>query len=761
MLFMKLIEVLVMKKMTKYAKVVVNVPFIERNKFFDYKIPEKYFDEIEIGNLVLVPFGKRSIKAFIISFKNNVEIEDSKLKEIKKIYKKESFFTQKDLKLYQWMADYYSLNLISVIRAAIPAGVLNNNINKKKNKYIRLNREVDEIRKIIKDIEKKAPKQKEVLKFLLENQNKDYIKTELAKKAGTYPGTVNRLIEKGYIRSEEKIKRRKPYMEKKDSEEKSFEANKYQKKAIEKIEDNFFNSDFSQTYLLHGVTGSGKTEVYLQLVEKLLKENQGAIILVPEISLAPVMVRRFYSRFGDKIAVLHSNLSPGERYDEWLRLKNGKAKIAIGARSAIFAPVQNLGMIIIDEEHENSYKQGTYPYYHAREVGVKRAKILGIPLVLGSATPSLKSYYFAQKNYFKYLSLPERINKRDMPPVEIIDMRDEMKEGNLSIFSQKLKNNIEDALKRNEQILLFLNRRGYSSFALCRECGHVLRCENCDISLTYHNQENLLKCHYCDYQQEIPRFCPECGSEYIKKFGIGTEKLEEEVKKYFPEAEVDRMDIDTTTKKGAHRKILKKLEKNKTDILIGTQMITKGHDYPGISVVGVITADTILNLPDFRSAERTFQLITQVAGRTGRGDIKGEVIVQTYTPGHYSIQAARKHDYQKFYNKEIKLRNQLNYPPFSKLINIIIEGKKNEKVIRGANDLGSFFDNYQSEILELLGPSPAPIEKLRGKYRWQIILKFSKYNKRKHILDEIKEKFLPYKLKSVKFNIDVDPISML
>ena len=761
MQFMKLIEVLVMKKMTKYAKVVVNVPFIERNKYFDYIIPEKYLDEIKIGSLVLVPFGKRSIKAFIISVKDKVEIEDSKLKKIKKIYKNESFFTKKDLKLYQWMADYYSLNLISVIRAAIPAGILNNNINRKKKNYIRLNYEEDKIKKIIKDIEKKAPKQKEVLKILLENKNKDFIKTELAKKAGTYSGTVNRLLEKGYIKSEEKIKRRKPYMEKKASEEKSFKANKYQQKAINKIENNLFNSDFSQTYLLHGVTGSGKTEVYLQLVEKLLKENQGAIILVPEISLAPVMVRRFYSRFGDNIAVLHSNLSPGERYDEWLRLKNGKAKIAIGARSAIFAPVQNLGMIIIDEEHENSYKQSTYPYYHAREVGVKRAKILGIPLILGSATPSLKSYYLSQKNYFKYLSLPERINKRDMPPVEIIDMRDEMKEGNLSIFSQKLKNNIEKALKRNEQILLFLNRRGYSSFALCRECGHVLRCENCDISLTYHSQENLLKCHYCDYQQEIPRFCPECGSEYIKKFGIGTEKLEEEVEKYFPEAEVDRMDIDTTTKKGAHRKILQRLEKNKTDILIGTQMITKGHDYPGISVVGVITADTILNLPDFRSAERTFQLITQVAGRTGRGNIKGEVIVQTYTPGHYSIQAARKHDYQKFYNKEINLRNQLNYPPFSKLVNIIIEGKNNEKVIQGANDLGSFFDNYQSEILELLGPSPAPIEKLRGKYRWQIILKFSKYNLRKHILKEIREKFLPYKLKSVKFNIDVDPISML
>ena len=747
--------------MSKYAKVVVDVPFTERNKFFDYKIPNNLLDKIRVGSLVLVPFGRRSIKGFVISINNNAKISRDKIKNIKRLYKDDKFFSKIDLKLYQWMAEYYSLNLISVIRAAVPAGVFNNNISRKRKEYISLNAKLDKIKKIINDIKKKAPKQKEVLKVLLENQNIDFTKTELANKAETYPGTVNRLIEKGYIKVEKKITRRKPFLEKKDEEKEKFEPNFYQKKAIEEIEKNIFSSDFSQTFLLHGVTGSGKTEVYLQLVEKILKKKQGAIILVPEISLAPVMVRRFYSRFGDKIAVLHSNLSRGERYDEWLRLKKGEAKIAIGARSAIFAPVNNLGIIIIDEEHENSYKQSSYPYYHAREVAVKRAKIQGIPMILGSATPSLKSYYLAQKKYFKYLSLPERIKKRDLPPVDIIDMRDEMKEGNLSIFSQKLKNNIEKALTKNEQVLLFLNRRGYSSFALCRECGHVLRCKNCDISLTYHDKEKLLKCHYCDYQKDIPRFCPECGSEYIKKFGIGTEKLEEEVKKYFPKARVDRMDIDTTNQKGAHRKILKRLENNETDILIGTQMITKGHDYPGISVVGVITADTILNLPDFRSAERTFQLITQVAGRTGRGDIKGEVIVQTYTPGHYSIQAARKHDYQKFYKKEISLRKQLKYPPFTKLVNIIIKGEKNNEVITGANDLGSFFDNYQTEILELLGPSPAPIEKLRGKFRWQIILKFSKYKKRKYVLKEIRQRFLPYKVKSVKFNIDVDPISML
>ncbi|MGM0410167.1 MAG: primosomal protein N', partial [Bacillota bacterium] len=684
--------------MANYAKVVVDIPLKDKDKTFDYKIPKNLNNKLKIGNLVLVPFGKRVIKAFVIEFSDTLDINENKLKKIKKIDKNEVFFNEKELKLYKWMADYYSLNLISIIKAAIPGGIISGRVNKKKNKYIKLAISEKKVKEEINNLANKAPKQKEVLEYLLENNEVNLNKSRLAKKANTYPGTVNRLLEKGILEEKEKTEIRRPYLEKKAKEKNAFEANSYQKKAINTIKSYLNKNNKSQTFLLHGVTGSGKTEVYLQLVEKLIKEDKGAIILVPEISLAPVMVRRFYSRFGDEIAVLHSNLSAGERYDEWRRLKKGKAKIAIGARSAIFAPVRNLSLIIIDEEHENSYKQSSYPYYHAREVAVKRANIYKIPLVLGSATPSLKSYYLASKNYFKYLSLPERINKKKMPEVDIVDMREEMKEGNLSIFSAKLKTNIKKALNNDEQALLFLNRRGYSNFVLCRECGHVIRCQNCDISLTYHEKDDLLKCHYCDFSRKIPKFCPECGSKYIKKFGIGTEKLEEEVKNIFPEAEVDRMDVDTTQSKGSHRKILKKLEEEKTDILLGTQMITKGHDYPNISVVGVITADTILNLPDFRSSERTFQLITQVAGRAGRGKKKGKVIVQTYTPNHYSIKAAQNHDYEDFYKQEIKLRKQLNYPPFSKLVNIIIESKNNNKVINASNKLARFFDEYLESI---------------------------------------------------------------
>lgn len=747
--------------MIKYAKIIVDIPFKKGEKAFDYRIPPDLADSIGIGNLVEVPFGNRMIKGFVIEISKSSSLDKKRIKNIKGLLKEISFFNKYDLKLYRWLADYYNLNLISVIRAAIPSGIITGRISKKRKNYIKLKYKKNRTEKIIEEIENKAPKQAAVLRVLLDNSDKNYIKSSLAKKADSYPGAVKNLLEKGYLKEVEDIEIRSPYLEERKTEKEPFQANYFQKKAIKEIELYIGDNGRSDVFLLHGVTGSGKTEVYLQLVEKVLKKEQGAIILVPEIALAPVMVRKFYSRFGAEIAVLHSNLSQGERYDQWRRLKNGEAQIAIGARSAVFAPVQNLGLIIIDEEHETSYKQSSYPYYHAREVAIKRAKIYGIPLILGTATPSLKSFYLAEKGYFKYISLPERINQKEMPPVELIDMRDEIDKGNLSIFSGKLKDSIDRALARDEQVLLFLNRRGYSSFVLCRECGHVVKCKNCDISLTYHDKESLLRCHYCDYSRKIPANCPECGSKYIKKFGIGTEKLEEEVKKYFPEAVVDRMDVDTTSTKGAHREILDRLEKNKTDILIGTQMIAKGHDYPGISVVGVITADTILNLPDFRSSERTFQLITQVAGRTGRGSKKGKVIVQTYTPGHYSLKAAQNHDYESFSKKELKLRAQLNYPPFSKLVNIIVLGKDDELTRKAVLDLDRFLQKDNKKIDEILGPSPAPIERIRNKYRWQIILKFNKYKERNSVLKGISKNFFPYNNDKVNFNIDVDPLSML
>ena len=746
--------------MNKFAKIAIDVPLNKVNRKFDYAVPKKLQNCLSIGQAVLVPFGRRNVIGFITGFSRKTDVKKSKIKKINSLVREDIFFNKKQLELYEWISDYYNTYLTKVIYTAIPTGVVKGRVDKKRKKYYRLSQSTNKTAKIINKIKDKAPKQAEVLKVLFNNPDTNFTIKELTDKADSYHGAVYSLRDKGYIEVFEGIKKRRPFLESSPEEKQRFAPTRAQAKAIKAVSTSL-NNNSSDVFLLHGVTGSGKTEVYLQLVERLLKKDQGAIILVPEISLAPVMVRRFYSRFGDKIAVLHSSLSLGERYDEWRRLKKGEAKIAIGARSAIFAPVKNPGLLIIDEEHENSYKQGSYPHYHARKVAEKMADIHNVPLLLGSATPSLKSYYKAKNDNYKYLNLPQRVANAKLPPVNVIDMREELKEGNYTIFSNKLYEKIEKALKRDEQILLFINRRGYSNFVLCRECGHVIRCNNCDISLTYHSGQNILKCHYCDFGSQMPAVCPECNSRYIKKFGMGTEKIEEEVKNFFPEAEVDRMDVDTTTRKGSHHRILSRLEEGKTDILVGTQMIAKGHDYPNISVVGIITADTLLNLPDFRSSERTFQLLTQVAGRTGRGDKLGEVVVQTYTPDHYSIKAAREHDYYRFYQQEIELRKMLEYPPFIKMVNILVSGENENHVIEAAQKLGVYMDEFTGSIKEVLGPGPAPIEKIKKKYRWQIILRFEDHKKRKKVLKAINQNFLPYNKEEVKFNIDVDPLSML
>ncbi|MTI61027.1 MAG: primosomal protein N' [Firmicutes bacterium] len=745
--------------MTNYVKIIVDIPLSHLDNSYDYRVPEKYKDIIKIGHAVKVRFGNRMVVGFVIGFSNTTDLDKDRVRDISSIITKEELFNEEMLELFKWMASYYKCLLVKVIKSAIPTGVITGKVKKKRVRFLSLNQNQEETDRIINELRKKAPKQKEILEFLLAND--EYLTTsQLAERVNTSAGTVSRLIKKGYLKYEEKISRRRPYFKKSSPGISKPDLTKEQQEVIDEILVNI-KGNKTDSYLLHGVTGSGKTEVYLRIIEEGLSRGKGAIVLVPEISLTPMMVRRFYQRFDDKIAVLHSNLSLGERYDEWRRLYYGEALIAIGARSAVFAPVKNCGLIIIDEEHETSYKQGENPYYHAREVALKRVKLSGGAVILGSATPSLESYYYAQEGKFKYLALTERINTEEMPPVSIIDMREELKNGNTSIFSTSLKKAINHSLLKKEQVLIFLNRRGYANFILCRECGHVIKCKNCDISLTYHESENSLRCHYCDFTSIVPRNCPACGSVFIKKFGIGTERIEEELKKEFTGAVIERMDVDTTTRKGSHYEILERIEKGETDILVGTQMIAKGHDYPNISVVGVITADNILNLPDFRSAERTFQLLTQVAGRTGRGSKNGEVIIQTYTPEHYSIIAASKHDYLQFYNQEINSRKKLFYPPFSQLVNIIIQGYQEEGVVKAAEQLNIFLKDYHQFIKEILGPSPAPINKLRNRYRWQVILKIQGWAKRNFILAETRSKFLPEQDKEIGFIIDVDPIKML
>ncbi|ADL12953.1 primosomal protein N' [Acetohalobium arabaticum] len=744
----------------RYAEVIVDLPINEVDKPFTYLIPDQLREEIEIGYQVKVPFGHRQLSGYVIELKEEVESDSTKLKEIIKLKSSLQLFDRELLRLAKWIADYYQTYLITVLKSVIPSG----DITQKTERIVRLNYSVPEIKQELAKLSKRAYKQREVLEYLIENQDQDLTSTALAEKVNTTSGTVRRLYEKDLIRYEEMEVRRDPVADIDFEPTTPFSLTTEQQKALNQIE-NLREAPESGTLLLKGVTGSGKTEVYLQAIAQVIDDGQDAIVLVPEISLTPQTVKRFKSRFGDQIAIYHSHLSNGERYDEWLRMKRGEAKVVVGARSAIFAPFSNLGLIIIDEEHETSYKQGDHPKYQARKVANKRAELTGAVTVLGTATPALESYYQVQQGNYQSVSLENRIDNRPLPPVEVIDMREELEAGHRSIFSRRLTAAIEDRLAKNEQIILFLNRRGFSTFVLCRECGFVLECPNCDVSLTYHADKTLLRCHYCDYQRKVPDICPECESRYIKYFGAGTQKVEQAIIEEFPTARVLRMDVDTTTRKGAHQRMLDRFRNNEADILLGTQMIAKGHDFPNITLVGVITADTALNFPDFRAAEHTFQLLTQVAGRTGRGDIVGEVVVQTYDPDHYSIQLAKEHDYETFYQQEIEARKELDYPPFTHLINLIIKHEKEVKVSKVANQLGGILNQQirDRELnVELLGPIPAPLAKLRGKYRWQMILKGRDLDMMRKLnsysLEALKK---TVNLESTVISVDVDPIKML
>ena len=536
-------------------------------------------------------------------------------------------------------------------------------------------------------------------------------------------------------------------------------ANAGQKQAIDYLKAQIDLGKFDEI-LLHGVTGSGKTEVYLQVAKYLLKLNKSVIVLVPEISLTPQTVNRFRKRLGNNVAVLHSRLSKGEKYSEWIRIKNGEAKIVIGARSALFAPVTDLGMIIIDEEHDMSYKSGQTPYYHAREVAEEICKINNSLLLLGSATPDITTYYKARCGDIKMIRLTKRANSKSaLPTVKIVNMAQELVNNNKTIISNELYQSIKENIAKKEQTILFLNRRGYSSFINCRECGFVAKCRRCNIALTYHSTTNKLICHYCGAKYNMPTVCPVCKTSKIKSFGTGTEKIEEIIQKLFPEASLLRMDLDTTGKKGAHEEILSKFKNEKVDILIGTQMIAKGHDFPNVTLVGVISADMSLNINDFRAAERTFNLITQVSGRAGRGEKAGKVIIQTYESDNYSIVASQNHDYESFYNQEIIIREKLNYPPFSDIIMIHVTGENEKNVINTANSVQAMFLNGLRDFEDVMvfPAVPAPISKINNKFRWRIIIKCKITDEINNVINYLikSEKFV--KIKSAELAIDVNP----
>lgn len=643
-------------------------------------------------------------------------------------------------------------------------------VNPKTERFVRYegdNLSIENFTSAMDILEKRAPKQASILKFVQDKENVSF--RMLKEEFGNPSIGVKRLQEKGLISVFHEEVYRDPFREEDYTQDSPPRLTKKQQEVLNRVIKGIKSGKFSP-FLLYGVTGSGKTEIYLRSIEEVIRLGKEAIVLVPEISLTPQLVSRFRSRFGNNIALLHSGLSEGERYDEWRRIKKRKVKIAIGVRSAIFVPFENLGMIIVDEEHETSYKQEEKLRYSARDLAMVRGKFASAVVILGSATPSLESYYNLQIGKLIPLSLPKRIENRPLPLVEVVDMREEAKDNSNKglIFSKRLKDTIKETLTRKEQVLLFLNRRGFATFAICEECGLIIKCPNCSVSLVHHFKGGALHCHYCDYSRQMPDLCPECKGGRVQSFGLGTERVEEEVKRLFPYARVARMDRDTTTRKRSHHRILKKFEKGEIDILIGTQMIAKGHDLPGVTLVGVISADTGLGFPDFRASERTFQLLTQVAGRAGRGDLPGKVIVQTFNPGHYSIQQARLHDFVNFYREEIGFRKELNYPPFCRLINLRIISNSKRKAAEYAEDLGGFSKDllqkngdYQKYI-EILGPVTAPLEKLRGKYRWQMLVKGQKSNLLHSFARQVlQEAPLRIKGSGVTLSVDVDPINML
>jgi primosomal protein N' (replication factor Y) len=616
----------------------------------------------------------------------------------------------------------------------------------------------------VESLVKRAPKAAQALHTLLDEGEMPL--HDLMELSGTGRSSIELLERRGIVRIEYLEELRSPEeIWEDESHADGFELTEDQRRALERIAQTIC-ADRHQVFLLHGVTGSGKTEVYMRAIEMALKRSKGVIVLVPEISLTPQTVARFTSRFGSRVAVLHSRLSPGERYDQWRLIREGEADIVVGPRSAVFAPIGSLGLIVIDEEHETSYKQSEpAPRYHAREVAIKRAQIAGCPVVMGTATPSLESYYMASTGRYVLLRMPKRVMDIDLPPIEVVDMRQELVgRKNRSIFSFRLRHRMAEALRKGHQVMLFLNRRGFSTYVFCRECGYVERCENCSVALTYHRTRNLMLCHHCGLERPVPKGCPRCKSPYIRHFGIGTQQVEAEVRKFFPKARVARMDSDAVSSKGAHSKILNAFRKGEVDVLVGTQMIAKGLDFPNVTLVGVVNADVALNFPDFRASERTFNLLTQVAGRSGRSKKGGTVIVQTYAPEHYSILAARNHDYESFYREEIAAREAVMYPPFTAAASVLVKGPDEEGVIQAAHGLADMMNDLKGkgfDEVDVIGPAPAPISRIRGKYRWHLLVKSPEREKLTAFLREAISRITPKLTGGMDVIVDVDPISLL
>ncbi|EOK06324.1 primosomal protein N' [Enterococcus faecalis ATCC 10100] len=810
--------------MQKVAKVIVDVPTMQTDQPFTYLVPENLNEQLAVGMRVEVPFGNgnRHVQGFVLAIEpmaatvldeTNVQLKELvAVLDLKPVlntemlaladYMKEKTFAFKitclqtmlpsvmraDYQKYIYLTDelseelqdqlFYGLEEISWDQAQ-ERGLLPQLMALRKQqkvdiryevttrnkvkmvRFIQAAKEFEQLEEIRLGLRKGAKKKEQLLYYLQRLGTEKVTAVKEMKELGFSTALLNEAAKNGWLTFIEKEAYRDPFANQTFEKTTALSLNAEQQVAVETILQSVQEQQ-SQTYLLEGITGSGKTEVYLQVIAEVLNQGKTAIMLVPEISLTPQMVQRFKSRFGEHVAVMHSGLSQGEKYDEWRKIERGEAEVVVGARSAIFAPIENIGVIIIDEEHEASYKQEETPRYHARDLAIWRSEYHHCPVVLGSATPSLESRARAQKNVYQRLRLTQRANQAaTLPTIDVVDMRQEVENGNVSSFSMLLQEKLQERLEKNEQSVLLLNRRGYSSFVMCRDCGYVLPCPNCDISLTLHMDSKTMKCHYCGHEERIPYRCPNCGQDKIRYYGTGTQKVEEELQTLLPDSRILRMDVDTTRRKGAHEKILRTFGEGQADILLGTQMIAKGLDFPNVTLVGVLNADTALNLPDFRSSERTFQLLTQVSGRAGRAEKPGEVIIQSFNPEHYAIQLAKAQDYEDFYTKEMYIRHRGDYPPYYFTVQITASHPEENEAAKQMFQIATKLKQGLSPQAILLGPTPNAIMRVNNRYFYQVIIKYKQEPMLQPLLKEILTDTQRATARGLKLSIDAEPMNFI
>ena len=810
--------------MQKVAKVIVDVPTMQTDQPFTYLVPENLNEQLAVGMRVEVPFGNgnRHVQGFVLAVEpvaaTVLDEANVQLKELVAVldlkpvlntemlaladYMKEKTFAFKitclqtmlpsvmraDYQKYIYLTDelseelqdqlFYGLEEISWDQAQ-ERGLLPQLMALRKQqkvdiryevttrnkvkmvRFIQAAKEFEQLEEIRLGLRKGAKKKEQLLYYLQRLGTEKVTAVKEMKELGFSTALLNEAAKNGWLTFVEKEAYRDPFANQTFEKTTALSLNAEQQVAVETILQSVQEQQ-SQTYLLEGITGSGKTEVYLQVIAEVLNQGKTAIMLVPEISLTPQMVQRFKSRFGEHVAVMHSGLSQGEKYDEWRKIERGEAEVVVGARSAIFAPIENIGVIIIDEEHEASYKQEETPRYHARDLAIWRSEYHHCPVVLGSATPSLESRARAQKNVYQRLRLTQRANQAaTLPTIDVVDMRQEVENGNVSSFSMSLQEKLQERLEKNEQSVLLLNRRGYSSFVMCRDCGYVLPCPNCDISLTLHMDSKTMKCHYCGHEERIPYRCPNCGQDKIRYYGTGTQKVEEELQTLLPDSRILRMDVDTTRRKGAHEKILRTFGEGQADILLGTQMIAKGLDFPNVTLVGVLNADTALNLPDFRSSERTFQLLTQVSGRAGRAEKPGEVIIQSFNPEHYAIQLAKAQDYEDFYTKEMYIRHRGDYPPYYFTVQITASHPEENEAAKQMFQIATKLKQGLSPQAILLGPTPNAIMRVNNRYFYQVIIKYKQEPMLQPLLKEILTDTQRATARGLKLSIDAEPMNFI